>query len=703
MAVLWLVPLAFAVALVAPLEFEHFHDETRLRVSQVALALFGDAVGTEGLRRRRQRRKLRAAHVATSHRVYASRTLLYTLLFGVSGSVVGVYAAAVVLWALRISGDVIREALPTYLGFLAGLTRVTQVGMGQLFVLLLVSSGTLGALLAAGTYWGRWTLLDQRANARATEIEATLPRTIAFVYALSRSGMAFPTVLETLTRNQRVYGEAAVEISVAVGDMNTFGTDVLTALDEMAERTPSENLSEFGENLGAVLGSGRSVSAFLHEQYERYQEEAASQQSQYLELLATFAEAYVTLLVAGPLFLITILAVIGLVLQDTLRMLRIFVYVAVPALSLAFVLYIDRVTGPITDSKATNELGGRDSPDPARGVTDAPRSPAGTDGGTDGTADRWQASRERLRAYEEFEHAVAWLRRPGGTVLRNPWTTLLLTVPVGLAWVALRSGTLPADPMAALRTLDRPLAEGLLFALVVYAGVYEWDKRRVRAIERVVPDFLDRFANVNSAGASVVASFERLAHTDVGALTPELQRTWTDVEWGADVGTALRRMDRRIQSGMVTRATTLAANAMSVSGDVGPVLEIAADEARATRRLRRKRRQVMITYLMVIYISFLVFIAIIAALTVSFIPAIEAASLDGASSGGLPQEFSTGTYAGIQDVNTAAYELLFFHTAVIQAVCSEFVAGQLGEGRVADGVKHAALLLAFTLVTFAVI
>jgi flagellar protein FlaJ len=702
MAVIWLVPLAFAIALVSPLFVERYHEPTHTQISQVALALFGDYVGESTPRHRVQQRKLRAAHVGTTHRVYASRTLLYSLLFGISGSVVGVYAAALLLWALHITGSVIREALPPALGFLAGLTHVQDLGGGDLFVLLLVSSGTLGALLAAGTYWLRWRLLDQRAKTRATEIEATLPRTIAFVYALSRSGMAFPAILATLTQHRRVYGEAAAEVGVAVREMETFGTDVLTALDRMAERSPSEGLSEFGENLAAVLGSGRSISSFLHEQYDRYQKEAASQQSQYLELLATFAEAYVSLLVVGPLLLITILAVVGLVLQDTLRMLRIVVYLAVPTLSLAFVLYIDSVTTTLTDAGSTTHLGTRDPPGSAGGVTDVPAGPTRTDGGADASADRWQVSRERLQAYTDFERTVSWLRQPGRAVLRNPWASFLLTVPLGLAWVAFQAGSVPLDPLGALRAIDTPVVEALLFALVVYTGVYEWDKRRLQAIERAVPDFLERFASVNDAGASVVASFERLAHSEMGALTPELQRTWRDVEWGADVQTALRRMDRRIQSATVSRATTLATNAMSVSGDIGPVLEIAADEARATRRLRRERSQEMLTYLVVIYISFLVFIAIIGALTVSFVPAIEAAGLEG-SAGGLPEGVSAGALGGIQNVDTGAYELLFFHTAVIQAVCSGLVAGQLGEGRVADGVKHAVVLLLFTLVTFAVI
>jgi flagellar protein FlaJ len=52
-------------------------------------------------------------------------------------------------------------------------------------------------------------------------------------------------------------------------------------------------------------------------------------------------------------------------------------------------------------------------------------------------------------------------------------------------------------------------------------------------------------------------------------------------------------------------------------------------------------------------------------------------------------------------VNTEAYELLFFHISTVQAVCSGLIAGQLAEGGIADGVKHATGLLVLTYLVFA--
>ncbi|MFC7324217.1 type II secretion system F family protein [Halorubrum rutilum] len=709
------VPLFAALGLCLALLLPAVSDRADLLVTRIALSLFGDYVAEDGPRRRRQRDLLHAAHVDATHRAYASRTLLYAGVLGVAGSVLGVYAAAALLSALDVGEAAIRAFLPAALSFLAGLAGLASLSLPRLFLLLTFASATLGSALAAGTYYGRWELLSQRAHARAAEIDATLPRTVAFMYALSRSGMAFPRVMDTLAENEAVYGEAATELSVAVRDMNAFGTDALTALQRTARRTPSDDLADFSENLASVLGTGQSISAFLADQYELYQEEAESKQERYLELLSTFAEAYVTALVAGPLFFITILVVIGLVLADTLPLLRVVVYLGVPLATFGFVVYVDSVTQGVGGTETvdlseasddgTGGGGGEgtgDSPGDAPGVA--------ADGGVaDGTGrDRWAASRERLRAYDRVRRLRRWAASPVENAVRAPRTSFLVTVPLallGLLVFAFPVTLGPATEMVAQVETQVVVATALVLA--VYAVVYEVGKRRTRRVESSVPDFLDRLASVNEAGTSVVGSVRRVADSNLEALTDDLKRTRRDIDWGADVSTALRRLERRVRSPMTSRAVALVTNAMHASGDIGPVLRIAADESRATWSLRKERRQVMLTYLIVIYISFLVFLGIIASLSVSFIPAIEQAAIPsaGGDAGGVPGAPGgpSGITEGLGDIDASAYEQLFFHAAAVQAVCSGLVAGQLGEGSVRDGAKHVVVLLALTLLTFAVI
>jgi len=714
------LPLAAALASCVAVLLPAVSRRADLFATRIALLVFGDAVVSDPERRRRQRDQLRAAHVAGTHREYASKTLLYAGVLGVAGSVVGVYAVGGLLSMLSVGEATLRGLLPDPLSFLAGIARLTELGLPQLFLLLAFASATVGAALAAGAYYGRWELLRQRAHTRSTEIDATLPRTVAFMYALSRSGMAFPRVMDTVAENEGVYGEAATELSIAVRDMNAFGTDALTALQRTARRTPSEDLADFAENLASVLGTGQPISAFLSDQYDRYQEEAESKQEQYLELLSTFAEAYVTALVAGPLFFITILVVIGLVLQDTLPLLRVVVYFGLPLATFGFVVYVDSVaqgvggTETVTTSDANEEAAADD--DAALGRTTTAQADGGAPfrgpdtAGEERTADdplgQWTASRERLRAYDRLRSGREWLASPLSSILAEPHTVFFVVVP--LAVVGLLAAVFPVTggtPTEVVDQFDTPLVVATAAVFGSYATVYEVRKRRVRQRESAVPDFLDRLASVNEAGTSVVGGIRRVADSNLEALTADVQRTRRDIDWGADVATALRRLKRRVRSPMVSRAVTLVSNAMYASGDIGPVLRIAADEARATWSLRRERRQVMLTYLVVIYISFFVFLGIIAALSVSFIPAVESATVPSSgtpTSGGLPSGQS-GIMDGLGDINAFAYEQLFFHAAAVQAVCSGLVAGQLGEGSVRDGVKHVVVLLVLTLVAFAVI
>jgi flagellar protein FlaJ len=719
-----LAPLVVATGLVAFLGAALVDDRVDRALSRVSLRLFGSYTGRNARRRERERARMRAAHVDQTHGRFAARTIFVATALGVVGAVGAVYAVGFVLVVVGVDPPTLARGLFGTLGvtapsafrgtsssvvaFFAGTDSVAQVTPVGLVVVVAIAVATLTLPVAVVGYWGRWLYLDQVAAARANRIDTTLPRTVAFIYALSRSGMPFPKVLETLAANREVYGEAAAEFAVAVRDTNAFGTDIITALEDTARRTPSDGFEEFAENLASVLGSGRALSSFLHEQYERYQKEIADQQQTYLDLLETFAEIYVTVLVAGPLFFITVLVVIGLVISDTLPLIQVVTYMGIPLASIAFIVYINSITDSLRASGWQSDLDVGRERDAVPGHAEALEAVA--DGGTlDATTAREARNYANLRTYDRTETLRAWVEDPKGKLLQRPLVTLYLTIPLSVVWVAVTfdrsvafTGTLLAVEGFKLYrvfgVVDQPVVEASLVVMGVLSLVYELRKRTYREIENTTPDFLDRMASVNEAGLTVVSSIKRVSQTDLGVLGTELRRAYRDIEWGADVASALRRMANRTQAPMLTRSVALVTNAMGASGDISPVLRIAANETEETRALREERRQQMLTYLVVIYVSFFVFLGIIAALTVSFIPAIESASQSAAFSG--DSAVSAGVFAGLENVDTEAYSLLFFHVTLVQGLFSGLIAGQLGEGSVTDGLKHATLLVFVTYVVF---
>ena len=682
------IPLLAGLLLFGILLLPLVSDRAEIVMDGVAQTLLGNTVSTTDSERE-QRPALEAAHIPRSHRSFRSQTVLYS---GIAAVAAGLMSLTLVSLLLSVLEGLSETTEP-----LAGLAAAGVFEPGMRVALTVVLSVVVAVGVGVVANWLRWVVVGQQAYARGSKIDASLPRTVAFMYALSRSGMPFTQVLTTLAANRDVYGEAATEVNATVRQMELFGVDLQTAIEDMSDRTPSDNMAELSENLGSVLGSGRSLPSYLHSQYERYKEEAEAQQEQYLELLSTFAEAYVTVLVAGPLFIITTLAVIGLAIEDTLPVMRVITYVGIPLATLAFIIYVDSVTessGSIERNQADEEL---------VDAASAGRPQTTTDGGK--TVDRWAAQRERLAVYDQLERLLGWATQPAELVLRNPQITFAVTVPIGLAWVVLTIESFEAGVFSFLAAVVPPLTEAAILVLGVYAVAYEIQKRQARSIEKAIPDFLDRFASVNDAGMSIVESFKRVKDSELGELSDELERSWQDIKWGSDVETALKRMDRRIGSPVVTRAITLSTNAMETSDDIAPVLEIAADEARSSQVLSRQRRQTMLTYLVVIYVAFLVFLGIMAALMISFIPAIEdvIAQMADATDGEQPPGGGLGLVGQTDDINITGYETVFFHVTVVQAICSGLVAGQLGQGSVKDGVKHATIMLSITYVVFMIL
>ncbi len=710
------LPLCFSAGLVLLAVLAPVSGRLNTLLTRVALSTFGTYVARKGLRSERRRRLLRSAHVGQMYRVYASKTLMYAALFAVAGSIFGLYLISLTFALLALPAETVRAVFPESLAFLAGGFTVPQLGLEQLFLLLLLSCALVGTVCGVGTYLIRWRLPVYEARQRALRIDESLPRTVAFIFALSRSGMEQARVLRTLARNREAYGEAAEELTVAVREMDLLGRDLLTALERVGEESPSGRFTDFAENFAGVLRSGQHVSDYLYDEYQQYQTEKESRQQRLLDQFAALAEGYVALLVAGPLFLITILIIFGLLFGGTLDVIRVLVYLLVPLGNVAFVAYLDSLTTGLglgeELSVATSEQ--RQAEHALSGIPTTGKDP-------DPEA---LANAERLAAHNRLRRVRQVVLSPVQTAVREPVTLLYLTIPLSLVWVGnaaweqLASTTweFPSGPIedqliawAALqsfdlRTFDDTVVQATLFVLSTFAVVYWLHSRRLERIENDLPDFLDRLASKTEAGMTLTRSIERMRTGEraVG-MDREVERIVRDIRWGGRTAHALERFGQRVGSPAISRVVVLLTNAVEASTDLAAVLRIAADEAQTDRELKRKRQQELLIYTIIIYLTFLVFIGIVVALVTIFIPTIPSGVDFGAGDGvaipGGASGIGTGTTEALKD----AYSLVFFHAAMIQAVLSGLVAGQMSEGTIKAGAKHAAVMLAFAYFVFSVV
>ncbi len=231
---------------------------------------------------------------------------------------------------------------------------------------------------------------------------------------------------------------------------------------------------------------------------------------------------------------------------------------------------------------------------------------------------------------------------------------------------------------------------GMIVLMAPYGFSMTAKLRHIAKIEERLPDFLRDVAEAGRFGmtlpdAIIVASTGRY-----GLLTDEIKKMASQLEWGVPVATALRLFEERVPTPLVQRVVSIVTRANEAGGNVADVLTMVAHDTREAQLAAQGRQISMLTYVTVIYIAFFVFLVTIYIMAAVFLPQMETA--------GQGISHSTLTVGGTSAVTiaTSAIAVLFlaFLVAVIvHAVGDGIMAGVLFNGRIAEGLQHATVML----------
>jgi len=234
------------------------------------------------------------------------------------------------------------------------------------------------------------------------------------------------------------------------------------------------------------------------------------------------------------------------------------------------------------------------------------------------------------------------------------------------------------------------LCLGILCLIAPYGFAATAKQRRIAKIEDRLPDFLRDVAEAGRFGmtlpdAIIVASTGRY-----GLLTDEIKKMASQLEWGVPVATALRLFEERVPTPLTQRVVSIVTRANEAGGNVADVLSMVAHDTREAQLTDQSRRISMMTYVTVIYISFFVFIVTVYIMAAVFLPQMITAGQGVASSG-------LGNAAGgvtLQYAYVPVLFLAFLVAVIVHAVGDGIMAGVLYNGRIAEGLQHATIMLA---------
>jgi flagellar protein FlaJ len=620
-----------------------------------------------------QRLLIRKAGMGMLIEQYIAQTYFFSLLIALLAGFIGLFAGYYLLGDVR----------PHMLGIGTGHPWISS----NFHVLLSIGLAGLFSIVASSlTYYIFMSIPEVQANVRSTLINQSLPHTTAYLYAMSRGGgMNLIDIMKSLAQNYYIYGVAAEEVGFIVKDMEYYGTDMLHAIDRAGQRTPSKKFKDFLDGLTSIVTSGGDIGSYLKAKNDQYRLTATKEQKIFFETLSVLAEVYISAFVAGPLFLITILVILGLVNSSSTSILYLIVYLIIPIGTVVFLLLLNSLTN--------------DNPRiPDFYVVEKELDVFSHITLKEGDPDE-EKKRKKMHFYSRIVKFVDTITHPLALFTNNPLYVLIITVPAALIYFFYMVNEyinvanllyINSFNVLTVSIVDDQIYIALIILLVPYVIFDELRTYRINQIESNIPDFLNNLASINEAGILLVDAIVMSMQLKIGILHSEVKRLVNDISWGTKLDDALKKFEFRIRTEMTRRIINLIIKANEATSDIKSVLTIAAHDADIQRQLKKERNAEMFVYVFIIYISFMVFLFIVYILAAYFLPAMPA-STEGAIAG-----LSLSTTFDLEK-----YTLIFFHAAMIQGFCSGLVAGKMGNGNIHSGYKHSIMMMSIAYLLFA--
>lgn len=183
-----------------------------------------------------------------------------------------------------------------------------------------------------------------RASSRKKSIEMNLPFAINHMSAIASSGVPPYTMFRLLTGFGE-YGEISKEAEKVVRNIDVFGQDIATALRDIANRTPSPAFREILEGILSTIETGGDLQVYLKQQSDKELFEYRIKREKYLEVLSTYADFYTAVMIAAPLFLVAVLAIMNMIGGELWGMeisdvMNLGIFALIPIVNIGFLLFI---------------------------------------------------------------------------------------------------------------------------------------------------------------------------------------------------------------------------------------------------------------------------------------------------------------------------------------------------------------------------
>lgn len=206
-------------------------------------------------------------------------------------------------------------------------------------LMLLIPISTLLASLI-----GIPMIMINRISAKRVDIEKRLPLVMAYMAMLSSSGMNPVDIIKHVAIKD--FGALSKEFAKIVYRIEIVGEDLLTAINHLANRTPSRSLSDILIGTANIILSGGDLRTYCEQKSKELFEERRIKLREFIDSLASFSEGYM-----GGVLISVVMGVLGIIVVGALgikiaflttsNLLDLLVYVLVPFINILFLALLE--------------------------------------------------------------------------------------------------------------------------------------------------------------------------------------------------------------------------------------------------------------------------------------------------------------------------------------------------------------------------
>lgn len=137
-------------------------------------------------------------------------------------------------------------------------------------------------------------------------INQELPFAVIHMSAISGSGIAPSEIFRIIGLNKE-YPYLRKEIRKILNQINLYGYDLVTSLNNASKSAPSEKLAELFSGLSTTITSGADLAEFFQKRAESLMLNYRLERERYTKVVETFLDIYISIVIAAPMIFLLLL------------------------------------------------------------------------------------------------------------------------------------------------------------------------------------------------------------------------------------------------------------------------------------------------------------------------------------------------------------------------------------------------------------